>query len=38
MLLTGHMRGCKVEDCTRFVEGKMIKANPKGGRNEDYGV
>lgn len=37
IVLTGHMRGCKVEDCTRFVEGKKIKANPKGGWNEGIG-
>ena len=34
---TGHMRGCKVEDCTRFVKGNKIKANPKGGWNEGMG-
>lgn len=37
IVLTGHMRGCKVEDCNRFVAGKKIKANPKGGWNEGMG-
>lgn len=37
IVLTGHMRGCKVEDCNRFVEGARAKVNPKGGWNEGMG-
>ena len=37
ILHTGHMRGCKAEDCNRFVKGKRIKANPHGGWNEGMG-
>lgn len=37
IVLTGHMRGCKPEDCNRFEKGAKIKANPKGGWNEGVG-
>lgn len=37
ILHTGQMRGCKAEDCNRFVKGAKIKANPKGGSNEGMG-
>lgn len=37
IVITGHMRGCKAEDCNRFEEGKKISLNPKGGWNEGMG-
>ena len=31
--ITGHRRGCKVEDCNVYVKGKRSKINVKGGWN-----
>lgn len=33
ILVEGHSRGCKVEDCNRYIKGKQVKLNPKGGWN-----
>lgn len=32
ILIEGHSRGCKVEDCNVFVKGKKVNMNPKGTR------
>lgn len=33
--IVGHSRGCKVEDCNRFVKGKRVKVNTHGGLHEE---
>lgn len=32
----GHSRGCKVEDCDKYVKGKRLRINEKGGWNAIY--
>lgn len=35
ILIEGHSRGCKVEDCNVFVKGRAIRLNPRGASNNN---
>lgn len=35
IMVEGHSRGCKVEDCTVFKKGSVIKLNPNGALKND---
>lgn len=38
ILVEGHSRGCKIEDCNCYIKGKQIKLNPNGALNSKHDV